>query len=194
MKNTIDISHHNGKVNWQTVALTVDSVFIKVSEGATVVDKRLIENAIAATDHGLKVGYYHFATPRSHDVENDAKTEANWFIENIKKCPEPTLPLVLDFEDEKIVLNKTDSLLYINTFFRQLILNGYHDFMLYGGTSYLNDHLPANHNLGHIPLWIADYNEPHFTPVGWEKITLLQYTDKGKVEGVTGNVDLNRYV
>ncbi len=190
----IDISHHNGKIDWQSVSEEVDSIFIKATEGVDYLDKMFLKNAIAATEAGLNVGYYHFATPRSHDVETDAKNEANWFIENVKKAPEPTLPLVLDFEDEKIVLNKVDSLLFINTFFRQLILNGYHDIMLYGGTSYLNDHLPANHDLGHIPLWIADYNEPHFTPVGWDKITLLQHTDKGEIAGINGNVDLNRYI
>ncbi len=194
MKSTIDISHHNGKIKWQEVANEVDQCFIKATEGSTYVDPMLIKNAIAANTAGIKTGYYHFATPRSHEVETDAKNEANWFIENIKKAPNPGLPLVIDFEDTEITLNKNEALLFINTFFRQLILNGYHDFMLYGGTSYLNDHLPANHNLGHIPLWLADYNEPYFVPVGWDKVTLHQHTDKGSITGIKGNVDLNRYV
>lgn len=190
----IDISHHNGKINWFTVVKTVDSVFIKATEGNSYVDPMFIKNAIAATTAGIKVGYYHFATPRSTTPEIDAKKEANWFVENIKKVPIAHLPLALDFEDSEIVLTRTDALIFINTFFNCLISYGYHDFMLYGGTSFLNQHLPANHNLGHIPLWIADYNEPNFVPTGWDKITLLQHTDKGKVDGIVGYVDLNRYI
>lgn len=191
---TIDISHHNGRIKWQAVSKDVSAVFIKATEGRTYVDPMFIKNAIAATQNGIKVGYYHFATLRTHNAALDAKIEANWFIENIKKAPTPLLPLVLDFEDTEIVLNKTDSLTYINTFFASLVVNGYRDYMLYSGTHFLNDHLPDNHNLGCVPIWIADYNEPHFTPNGWDKITLHQYTDKGKVNGITGNVDLNRYI
>lgn len=190
----LDVSHHNGTVNWMAVADEADSVFIKVTEGQTLVDPMFLKNATLATEVGLKVGYYHFATLRSHEVEADAKNEANWFVENIKKAPPPTLPLVLDFEDTKIVLNREDALTFITTFFRQLILHGYHDYMLYSGTSFLNKHLPANHTLGCVPLWLADYTEPYFIPTGWQKVTLHQYTEKGTIAGIKGNVDLNRYV
>lgn len=190
----IDISHHNGKINWQSISKEVDCLFIKATEGTSYVDSMFLKNAIAAHDAGIKTGYYHFATLRSQQVYNDAKTEAYWFLGNIKKAPIPSMPLVLDFEDEKINLSKADSLLFITTFFGELLSHGYNDVMLYGGTSFLNAHLPANHNLGHIPLWIADYNEPSFVPVGWDKITLLQHTDKGKVNGIVGYVDLNRYI
>lgn len=176
------------------VAKEADCAFIKCTEGQNYVDPMFIKNANGANTAGIKAGYYHFATLRTTNVEIDAKNEANWFIANIKKAQMATLPLVLDFEDTGIALSKTDSLKFINTFFAQLVLNGYHDYMLYGGTAFLNDHLPDNHNLGAIPIWIADYNEPHFTPRGWDKITLLQYTDKGKVNGITGNVDVSRYL
>lgn len=190
----IDISHHNGKIKWLTASKEVDSVFIKATEGANYVDPMFIKNAIAAHTAGIKTGYYHFATLCNTHVETDAKIEANWFIENIKKVPIASLPLALDFEDSEITLNKADSLTFITTFFGELFAHGYYDYMLYSGTSFLNAHLPHNHNLGHISLWIADYNEPYFVPVGWDKITLLQYTDKGKVNGIGTNVDLNRYV
>lgn len=190
----IDVSHHNGRIKWLTVAKTVDQVFIKVSEGRDYVDPMFIKNAIAANTAGIKIGYYHFATLRSTNVETDAKIEANWFIENIKKVQTPLLPLVLDFEDTEIILNKADSLLFIHTFFAELTVNGYHDHMLYGGPFFLDDHLPHDHDLGCIPLWLSDYRATYGMPKGWDKITLLQYTDKGKVNGIGTNVDINRYL
>lgn len=190
----IDVSHHNGTIKWLSASKVVDSVFIKATQGTTYRDPMFIKNATAANLSGIKVGYYHFATLNSHDVITDATDEANWFISNIKKAPSPSLPLVLDLEDEKNTLNRDDTLRYVKTFFRQLVLNGYHDYILYSGTHYLNDHLPVNHGLEYVKLWIADYNEPHFIPNGWEEITLLQYTDKGTIEGIKGNVDLNRYL
>lgn len=190
----IDISHHNGKIKWFEVSKTVDSVYIKATEGQNYLDPMFIKNAIAANMAGIKIGYYHYATLQSKEVEKDAKIEANWFVANVKRVPNPGLGLVLDLEDPECNLSREEVLTYVKTFFRYLVLNGYHDFMLYSGTSFLNEHLPINHGLEYIKLWIADYNEPHFVPHGWEQIHLLQYTDQGKIEGITGNVDINRYV
>lgn len=190
----IDISHHNGIINWVEIAKTVDSIFIKASQGQNYTDPMFIKNAIGAHTAGIKAGYYHYATLQSKTVEIDAKLEAIHFIEQVMKVALPGLGLVLDLEDPNINLSREETLTYVKTFFRYLVLNGYHDYMLYSGTHFLNDHLPINHQLGYVKLWIADYNEPHFIPIGWEGIHLLQYTNKGKIEGISGNVDLNRYI
>lgn len=57
----IDISHHNGKIDWEKVSSTpLLFVYIKATEGATHVDKRYLENFEGANDAGYKVGSYHF--------------------------------------------------------------------------------------------------------------------------------------
>lgn len=190
----IDVSHHNGRIKWLTVSKNVDQAFIKATEGSTYADPMFIKNAIAAHTAGIKIGYYHFATLNTHDVINDAKREANWFLYNISLAPINNLPLVLDIETNKIGASKKEVLTFIHHFILRLINADYIDFMIYSYTSFLNDNLPKDHDLGKYKLWLADYNEPHFVPVGWDRITLLQYTDKGKVNGITGNVDLNRYL
>lgn len=192
---TIDVSHHNGIIKWPQVAKTVGEVFIKATEGASFIDPRLRRNASGAHQEGIKVGYYHFATLNSKDVVTDAKIEAKWFLAAIGKLHKNSLPLVLDVEDSSIRIKKVrlNVALYIDTFFYQLELAGY-SYMLYSTTSFLNYYLPAKHGLSDIKLWIADYNEPHFVPKGWGKIHLLQYTEKGRVVGITGNVDINRYL
>lgn len=190
----IDISKYQGEIDWIELAKTVTDVFIRATFGQKIIDPLFIKNAIGAHTVGIKAGYYHFATLQSNDVELDAKLEAMHFIDQVKKVVLPQLGLVLDLEDKNISLSREETLTYIKTFFRYLVLNGYHDYMLYSGTHFLNDHLPVNHDLGYIKLWIADYTEPHFIPNGWEKITLLQFTDKGKINGIHGNVDLSRYI
>ena len=57
----IDISAHNGKINFREVARDgVDFVWIKASEGASFRDKRFTYNHQAAGEAGLKRGAYHF--------------------------------------------------------------------------------------------------------------------------------------
>ena len=44
------------------------------------------------------------------------------------------------------------------------------------------------------PLWVASYREaPPKLPAGWNRYTFWQYSERGAVTGVTGDVDLNRF-
>lgn len=190
----IDISHHNGNIKWGTVAKTVDSVFIKATEGSTFKDPKLKLNAQNAAANALNIGYYHFGTLNSSNVVLDAINEAEWFLDAIQTLPVPTLPLVLDIETNKKKIKPHHVLMYIQTFFKQLPIAGYKDYALYSYAHFLNSNLPKNHPLGNIKMWVAKYNNPLVIPKGWDKIYLHQYTDKGKVQGIIGNVDLNRTV
>ncbi len=70
--------------------------------------------------------------------------------------------------------------------------NGYNNYVLYSYAPFLNDHLPANHQLGNIPLWIAQYRNTLTLPTGWSTYWAWQYTDKGTVNGISSVVDLNK--
>ena len=47
----IDVSHHNGKVNWEQVP-NVEFVYIKATEGATYVDPMFRQNIKGANKFG----------------------------------------------------------------------------------------------------------------------------------------------
>lgn len=192
----IDVSHHNGQINWQQVAASnaASFVFIKATEGQTYVDPTLGNNASGAGSAGLRVGYYHFATLNSTSVVSDARAEAAFFLSAIQTLPTPSLPLILDIEANKIGLSPNGVLLWINTFFSWLVAAGYHEYALYSYTPFLNANLPVNHRLGSIPLWIAAYvNAPApVLPTGWTAYWIWQYTDNGTVPGINAPVDMNR--
>ncbi|WPS88538.1 glycoside hydrolase family 25 protein [Brevibacillus halotolerans] len=60
----IDVSKWQGEINWNQVASDgVRYAFIKATEGTSLVDRKLKENAQGANRVGIKVGYYHFAHP-----------------------------------------------------------------------------------------------------------------------------------
>src|SRR5262245_44920741 len=60
----IDVSHHQGPIDWQVVASEPNLVFayLKASEGGDWRDPRFAENWRGARAAGLKVGAYHFFT------------------------------------------------------------------------------------------------------------------------------------
>lgn len=199
MKNGIDISHHQGNVRFPALALAndpkVDFVIIKATEGTTYIDPKLKNNAAQAKKEGLSIGYYHFASLNTQNVVADAIAEATFFIKTISTLPTPDLPLVLDIETNKAALTKDQVLLWVKSFFQHLETLGKTDYVLYSYTPFLNSNLPADHGLGNIRLWIAAYtNKPQpVLPKGWAKEWLWQYSAKGKVVGIGGDVDMNKF-
>ncbi len=61
----IDVSHYQGSINWRDVARsgTVEYVYIKATEGESLVDNTFRTNLNGARRAGLRVGVYHFYIP-----------------------------------------------------------------------------------------------------------------------------------
>lgn len=194
----IDASHFQGHVQWSEVAKDPQNItyaFLKATEGQTYVDSALKYNATEAKKAGLKIGYYHFATLNSQDIIGDAVAEANFFIDTIKKCPVPELPLALDIETNKAGLSPEQVQLWIRSFFVQLEKRDHKDYVLYSYTPFLNANLPKDHLFGNIRLWLAAYTtglNPRL-PIGWTDYWLWQFSAKGRVKGCNTPIDMNRF-
>lgn len=190
----IDISSYQKVTDWNKVKATpeLEGIYIKACEGVNSPDPGFDSKAREAINRSIPIGFYHFCTLNDADVVSDARKEARYFV-NLTKPYKASLPYVLDIEDnKKLNLPKDKVCLYIKTFFDELSLLGIKDSMLYSYTPFLNSNLPKDHGLGHLKLWIAAYTVKPILPVGWDKFYLWQYTSKGFINGITGNVDLNK--
>lgn len=89
----LDVSHHQGEVDWRRVAADdVAFVILKATEGGDHVDRRFAANLKAARAAGLVVGAYHFFTfcrPGADQAKN--------FIATVPRDA-PLLPPVVDIE------------------------------------------------------------------------------------------------
>jgi lysozyme len=191
----IDVSKWQGNINWKTVKEKhpdIEGVYIKASEGIGFTDPNMRNNAVEAIKAGFKIGFYHFASLNAVDVVNDAKSEAKYFLTQTKNMS-ASMPYVLDIESNASKLSKDKVLLWVKSFLKEIDLAG-EDCWLYSYTPFLNDNLPVNHDLGTVSLWLAAYSDSYKVPIGWIKPELWQYTQKGKMEGIIGNVDLNKRV
>lgn len=193
----IDVSHHNGVVDWLAVTSNVpkvDFAILKASEGATSRDKKFAVNAQGCVKNKIPWGAYHFATWNSQDVVADAKQEAANFIGAVKVVGvRPDLPLVLDVESNTpLKLSRKQVYLYCQTFLQEVIAAGY-DVAIYSSPGFLESNLPAGHNLTKFKLWIAHYTtKPAPRLAGWKNYWIWQYTDAGTCKGVKTACDLNR--
>ena len=163
-------------------------------------DKTTPKNAAAAVKAGIPIGYYHFATLGNANPLNpcaDSAAEAGFFLRKLSGLPpsSQTMPPMLDLESEKVLLSPQQVGLWVSSFAISVLNNNkFKTVGIYSGKYWLDEHLPPGHSFGRWPLWLAQYTDATVPqlPVGWKDWFLWQYTDKGKVDGITGPVDLSR--
>ena len=84
----IDISHHNGKIDWGIVP-SVDFVYIKATEGATYIDPMYNVNLKGARSRKYKVGAYHYFRTSS-----SATKQFENFKKQVKRTDVDLIPVV----------------------------------------------------------------------------------------------------
>lgn len=192
----IDVSKHNGRVDWLIASKWLDFALIKASEGATLVDNQFLNNVKGAAANGVKWGAYHFATwNKPKNPVKDGRQEAQFFMATVAKANlYPDMPCVLDIESNSPIPYTRQMMNdYVSAFIEEVKKTSIEP-AIYGSPGFLNSYLPTNHTFGCIKLWVADYTDPINKAIGWDKPWLHQFTDKGSCPGVKGNVDLNRLV
>lgn len=190
----IDVSKFQGNIEWNKVkADGVEFVFIRVGlrgygTGAIVEDEMFEKNIKGAINAGLKVGVYFFSEAITKE---EAIEEAEFVLEKIKNY-NVTLPVVLDVEEiagadarnESLSKEKlTDVCL---TFLERIEQEGYKP-MVYGNVKCMVSMIDYE-KLSKYDFWYAYYNDEIYIPYnvsGW------QYSSTGRVDGITGDCDLN---
>ena len=183
--NGIDVSGWQGNIDFGEVARAgIEVVYIRASEGRGYVDPYFRENYEKAKANGLRTGFYHFLTATN---VAEAKEEAEFFVSNIKGL-EPDCRLAMDFE----VFNGLDvsAINEISRVFLETVekLSGkecviYSD--AYNARAVFSKELAEDY-----PIWVADYfvEEPESNDK-WKFWVGFQYSDRGIINGIDGNVD-----
>lgn len=182
----IDVSRHNGTIDWKTVRRSnknIRYVFIKATEGTGHVDRRYLDNAREAHRQGFKIGIYHYFTARSSAHEQFA-----WFRSQANLTYQDLAPIV-DVEEFKGWKSKQQLQDSLMTFVR-LVKKHYNKLpIIYTHQNFYNTYLNPRFNRHY--LFIAAYRR---TPpiINGANYNLWQFSDAGRVKGIKGNVDLSR--
>lgn len=198
----IDISHHNaGDIVWDSLYVLTDKrrktirdhhlakdirpvsfVFIKATEGVSMVDKDFKRNWQDAGRSGLRRGAYHFF--RS---SKDGEAQARLFIKTVGDLRFKDLPPVLDIE----TIHRGGSMKKLNEEALKWLetIEGHYGKkpIVYTGSSFARDWL-SKRITDNYPVWIAHYEKDRPDFDGW---IFWQFTDKAVVKGVPGPVDLS---
>ena len=196
----IDVSRWQQKVDWKRVKQSgINFAFIKCSQGGSVSAaaispftdscfKSNIEGAYAA---GIKCGVYHYLTGTTHE---DVIAEAEYVVSILKPYQSMiTFPVALDFEESRYTtFHKTYNAILIRLF-TDVIKNAGYTPILYANKSFLKSYIDMS-SLGDLDIWHARYYTPRScekVPSDINRMTVWQWSEKGVVDGISGNVDLD---
>jgi GH25 family lysozyme M1 (1,4-beta-N-acetylmuramidase) len=195
----IDVSHWQGSINWTSVkGAGIDFAYVKATEGTTYKDTGFNANYTNSYNAGLIRGAYHFARP---NLSNGA-TQAGYFASNGGGWSKDgkTLPGVLDIEHNPYGamcygLSTTSMRTWINDFYNTYKARTTRDVVIYTTASWWNTCTGNWTGMStKSPLWIAHWGVTSPTiPSGFPTWTIWQYTATGRVSGVAGDVDRNKF-
>lgn len=194
----IDVSYHQGSINWQQVAASGKRfAFVRATAGTLTADSAYATNVPGARAAGLAVGSYHFANPDG--ATNDAANEAAWFLRTASIASGDLIP-VLDLE----VTNGLDAAAittWAQTWLsRVLAATGLRP-IIYTNANFWQTSMADTDwfaRNGYPVLFIAHWtvaSEPTLPAGSWggNGWTFWQHTSKGSLPGITGDVDLDRF-
>jgi lysozyme len=183
----IDVSKYQSTINWKEVksmeekGIKIDFVFIKATEGTSIVDDQFRRNWTEAEEQNIPKGAYHFFVSN-----RSAKKQASNFIQivNLKKGD---LPPVLDVEKSHGV-SVTEMQKSVKTWL-DAIENHYGvKPVIYTNIDFYQRYFQSGFE--EYPLWIAHYLQPDKPRIEKDWV-FWQHSEKGRVNGIKVPVDFN---
>lgn len=181
----VDVSTHNGVINWDKVKASgkVDFVILRCGFGREhprQVDRQFERNYAECTRLGIPVGVYHYSYALSPE---DAEKEAEFCLK-LLKGKKLQMPVWFDIEEKShVIRGNCDDI--TSAFCKKLEDAGY--FVgVYTFDSFAKENLTNRTKLRYA-MWVARIGSvPKFSPYG-----IHQYSWKGKISGILGDVDMN---
>ena len=190
----IDVAKWQGIIDWQKVKSQIDFAILKCTKKNNSLEESFERNYSGCISNGIPVGVYRYVYARN---KKEAEAEAEGILKAIKgkviACK-----VWLDLEDSTIKkIGQAKLTEVIETEAKILQNNGY-EVGIYSNPNWYYNVLDSGYLRTKYPFWIAHYPRidrgklnidsslnPKDYAIAW------QYSSKGKINGIKGNVDLD---
>lgn len=149
-------------------------------------DPKFLQNMKGAKAHGVRVGVYFYSKATNEAMAVEEASAALSFVQQAGGGL--TLPIYFDMEDAcQKGLSKEENTAIANAFCATVAAGG-HSAGVYASKSWFDNRMNAGSIGGNYSIWVARYN----TYLGYSgRYNMWQYSSKGSIPGISGNVDLN---
>lgn len=190
----IDVSEHQGNIDWDKVkAAGIQFAIIRIGYGQNAVDSKAIRNITECIRVGIPFGIYTYSYALN---VNNAINEANLVIRTLAPYKDKVrFPVIIDMEDadhykQKHGMPSNDTLVSICE--KECLMfeeAGYYA-AIYASKSWFDTKLKSS-RLDRFDKWMAWWNSSASSKFSHDTYGIWQYTSSGKVNGISGNVDMN---
>ena len=195
----VDMSFYNGTIDWNVLKkIGIDFVILRIGgrgwgEGGNLYDDWCFFSSLnAARAAGLNVGAYFYSSATNLA---EATREASLAVNRLHGLP-LELPLFFDSEfsgnypgGRSDLLSMAERTEIARAFCTQVEKAGYKA-GIYCSESFLTDELNFD-ALSDYQIWMANYTENNTLPAPKHRFDIWQFTDSGRLPGISGSCDIN---
>lgn len=192
MLKGIDVSEHQGRIDWERVKGNIDFAILRAGYGRNNIDKQFIRNIEECNRLCIPVGIYWFSYAWNTEM---ARNEAKYVLEAIKGY-RVDYPISFDLEYDTLNYAKKNGVTIgkrlatdmINAFCSTIEQAGYKA-MNYANPDFINNKFYNNEV--NYPLWLAWYGASEDRAKAYNP-SMWQYSESGSMPGIgTNSVDIN---
>lgn len=187
MKLGLDLSEHNGNIDFNKIKNAgIEFVILRVGwignlENHTI-DKKFEEYYREAKAVGLQIGFYVY----SYVISESAMLSAIKWVKTQITGKTSEYPIFIDVEDSQISNLSKEQLTNLCKYFCYNFQNS----GVYANLDWFKNKLNVNELLNY-KIWLAQWTSSENHSADF-KVDLWQYSSKGNVNGISGNVDMNK--
>lgn len=180
MKKLIDVSEWNGEIDWEKAKPKIAGAILRCGYGMDLEkqdDSQFKRNADECTRLGIPFGVYLYSYATTTER---AKSEAAHVLRLIKDY-KLSYPVYYDLEEPGTEKGAVERAIV----FGDIIEKAGYWCGVYANLNWWRNYLPG---LERFTKWVAQYNSECYYE---GKYDIWQYSSKGRVAGIKGNVDVN---
>lgn len=192
----IDVSSHQGLIAWSKLKGQIDFAIIRLGYGDNIAsqdDKQFFNNVNGCVANNIPFGVYIYSYATNLTGSASIQSEIEHCKRLLSKIGKKPFCVYIDMEDastEKLGKNQLTN--FALDFCNKIALAGYKA-GVYANENWFKNFLNPSTIASHgYSIWCAKYstNKPNIT----SNYDIWQYSDRGIVSGVNGNVDMNTMV
>lgn len=198
----IDVSRWQGKIDFDTLVESnqIDFMIARIgwystSQAKFIVDAQFERNYIEAKKRGIPIGGYLYSYAIS--VE-EAIEEAEELVKYLKSTNQTNfdLPIFYDIENDNQISLGKETLTQMAIEFGKVLKREGYNVGVYSYSYWLNTYMDLDKIPSDYDIWVADFGKDNNGELPddiykYGQHEIWQYTETGKVDGISESVDMN---
>lgn len=193
MLKGIDVSSHQGEINWGLVKSQIDFAIIRLGYGDNIErqdDSYFIKNVNGCINNNIPFGVYIYSYALNLGGSESIQSEVEHTKKQLSKISQKPFCVYIDMEDDSTIkLGKTMLTNFALEFCKQIKNAGYKA-GVYANENWFRNYLQVSTIASYgYSIWCAKYstNKPNIT----SNYDIWQYTSEGRLSGINTVVDMN---